>query len=198
MSAAQAIRAATAARAEQLGINPTVAIGIIEELSQYGTLVRGGRIGVFGAPIGILTEGETPPSKWQDQLELGLTTFAKLKETAGVDDIPALVSYIGGPDAQNRALRALERGAKHTGEQFDTAEMRKAIAAMRLPSAPLERDAPDPASVGRPVLDSTAQRAEREETLSARLSAAFGDTEGEDAPKVPAHISRLIEAYTDE
>lgn len=203
MSPAQGIRDAATRRAEELGINPTVAIGVIEELSQYGTLVRGGRIGVFGAPVGVLGPSDETPSKWQDQLELGLQTFAKLKDAAGVDDIPALVAYIGGPDAHVRALRALERGAKHTGEQFNREEMQAALtaAASVVPKdePPTTRDSGAEDGAPTTVEPLSNETPDRSATLNARLRAAFGDDEsGCDCTALPVHLNKLIEALTDE
>lgn len=192
MSSAKEIRAAATQQAEALGINPTVAIGIIEELSQYGTVVRGGRVGVFGAPQDMLGPGEDVPRDWQSQLDLGLRTFATLKETAGVDDILALVSYIGGRDAPMRAMRALERGARYTGEAFDAAEMKAALSLMT--------ETPEPPGVGVPALPvvaadpAPARSADRQ--VKQRLESAF--EEDPEVADVPAHLTKLIEAITDE
>lgn len=198
MNQAKEIRAAAIQQAEALGINSTVAVGVIEELSQYGTLTRGGRIGVFGAPQGVVPPTEETPRDWQGQLTLGLKTFAALKDAAGIDDIPALVAYIGGPDAPMRALRALERGARYTGEAFDPREMRAALDAMKpQPDPPGVAEAAVASASGPPAHPAAPVRAAPEDRqIEQRMRSAF--EEDPEVPDVPPHLSKLIESIVDE
>lgn len=135
---ASKIRELTTRIARENGINPAAAIGLIEELTQYGEGARGGRLGVFGVPEA-LVDADKRDAFLKDmpaQVGLGISILKGLKNEEDTTDLGALSLYLGGdleggdPAAAHRAVKAFARGARQTGEKIGDTELRAAYSAL--------------------------------------------------------------------
>ncbi|MDP9908236.1 muramidase (phage lysozyme) [Variovorax boronicumulans] len=139
---AQEVRDYATSRAEALGLNPGMVIGLIEELSSYGTGRTGNRLGLMGAPADGVKDIDAFLGDWKGQIDSGLVSLMGRKQQAGGTDLGAAISYLGGdptkPDAKlaQRAIRAYTRGAKYTGEPIDEGVLTNAYSAFGVKGNP--------------------------------------------------------------
>lgn len=119
---AQEIRDYVQQRAAALGLNPAVAIGLIEEMSSYNPRRTGKHVGLFGVRREEVKDLPGYLNDWKAQVNMGLLMLATHKKKSGTD-IGALAEFLGASEKDQgyvrKAIRAYGRGGKYGGEVLD-------------------------------------------------------------------------------
>ena len=125
MPTAREIRDYVSQEAIKYGVNPGLAIGIVEQTSSYNpNFSSGTRRGLMGIPKNVMPDN-VKQTDWKKQVDLGINLLALAKRDAGGLDIGGAVLYMGSsPEAPDqlsvqKAVRAYARGAKYTNEDID-------------------------------------------------------------------------------